>query len=131
MSKVSKVENMLFEYFADGEVHTFEEYIQMAIKLNIISEDDSSTVRNTIYKLRTNPYFKRIEKGKYMILTQEKKNDNSLTVEDAFVFLSKRLKKIVKMNVISNSSEELEIGKREVEIYNRYVSEFSRYLGKT
>ena len=130
MSMVAEVENILFEYFADSEVHTFEEYNEMAIKLNIIKKDNTSAVRNTIYKLRNNPNFKAVGKGKYIIYAQENNDDNGLTVEEAFDFLSKRLKKIKKMDVIKNSSEELQKGKRDVEIYNRYISEFEKYLNK-
>ena len=132
MSMVSDIEKMLFEYFADGEMHTFEEYKDMAIKVNIIQEDNTSAIRNTLYKLKNNSNFKTVGKGKYVINPQENKNDNDngLTVEEAFEFLSRRLKKIKKMDVIKNSSEELQRGKREVEIYDRYVSEFNKYLNK-
>ncbi len=132
MSMVSDVEKMLFECFADGEVHTFEEYNAMAIRLNIIQEDNTSAIRNTVYKLKNNPNFKTVGKGKYIVCAQENKkdNDNGLTVEEAFDFLSKRLKRIKKMDVIKNSYEELQRGKKEVEIYDRYVSEFNKCLSQ-
>lgn len=130
MSMVSEIEKMIFQFFADGEVHTFEEYNNMAIKMKLIQKDNNTAVRNTLYKLNNNPNFKKVGKGRYIIFSQEENSEKDLTVEDAFAFLSEHLKKIKKMDVINNTPEELQKGIREVEIYNRYVTEFNRHLNK-
>lgn len=94
-------EEMRLKYFADGEIHTIQDFKKLAIELNIIDENDKSSIRNTLYKIRNYPNVNVLERGKYIISAQEKTcSDNDITVEKAFIFLSDRLKEIKNMDVM-------------------------------
>lgn len=128
MSMIKKIENMIFDLFNDNQIHTVEEIRVAAVERKLISSDNVSAVRNTLHKLKSNRRLESVGKGMYIIRSTGTKNAEELSVEEMFVELNKRLKNIKKLDVIRNSKEELEEGKRDAEIYNKYIKEFSKIL---
>lgn len=124
MSMINKIEEMIFQAFSDEQIHTVEEFQNMAIAKNIISAENQTAVRNTIHKLNKDHRFETVGRGKYVVHTRKVPKKEDLTVEIAGAFLSRRLKEIKKMDVIKSSSEELEKGKREAEIIKKYAEEY-------
>lgn len=130
MSMVQDIENMIFDKFCDGEVHTVDEIRKTAVEMQIISSSNTSAVRNTFYKLKDDSRIEMLGKGKYIFHSNAAASDRDYTVEQAFLYLSRHLRDIKKLDVINNSKEELEKGKIEVEIYRKYIKEFSKILNR-
>lgn len=128
MSMVSDVEKMIFDNFSDNCMHTVDEYRKLAVEKHIILPNNKSAIRNTIYKLRDNPKFEIVSKGRYIVHCKEMSDEDNMSVDDAFDYLSKRLREIKRLDVIKNSNEELDQGKKEVELYRKYISEFMKVL---
>ena len=129
MSKIGNLEKMLFDYFNDDKIYKISDFNKKAVELKIIDENDSNSVKNTLYKLKRNKTIKAIGQGQYIILkTEENGCDDDLTVEKACAFLYKKLKSNKEMNVIKNSYEELQKAKKDCEIYNKYKLKIEKLM---
>lgn len=129
MSKVQKIEKMLYEYFDDNEVHTVSEFTEKAIALKIIDEKDRSSVRNALFKIREYPGITLKGRGLYVVSKRDKNNGGSdCDIEKAFIYLINNLLELKKMDVITNSIEELQAGKKTIDMYKKYMNELSNII---
>lgn len=129
MSMVKEITNMILDVFGDDHMHTVKEIQEAAIERKIISPENTSAVRNALFKIKNHPRVELIGRGQYIIHSDHPSHvEKEPTVDRMFARLNKRLKEIKELDVINNTREELEEGKREVEIYKRYMREFSKML---
>ena len=127
MSMMTDIENMIFECFCDGEIHTSQEFKDKAVEKGIISDDNVTAVSNTVFKIKDDPRFEVLDKGRYLV--REKNTDDKIsTVENSFIYLIKRLKNMQKMTLMNSSREEFDRAYNDKELYIRYVNELYKMM---
>ena len=60
MSKVQKIEEILFLNFKEGDVFTTTTLQRLAVENGIITEDNNTAVGNTLFNLKNDIRLKRI-----------------------------------------------------------------------
>lgn len=127
MGMVNEIAEMIFENFTDDLMHTSQEYREKALEKGIINADNTTAISNTVFKIKDDPRFEVVDKGKY-IVHKLKEDIDIMTVENAFSFLEKRIKKLQELNVLLCSEEEIQNGIEEKKIYIEYIDKFVKLL---
>lgn len=127
MSMIRDIEDMIFDCFCDEMPHTSQEFREKALEKGIINSENTSAIGNTIFRIKDDPRFEIVDKGKYIIHKSDVKID-VFTVENAFEYLDKRINTLNSMNIFSSPDEEIENGLNEKKIYKEYIEKFSRIL---
>lgn len=116
-----------WQCFCDGEIHTSQEFKDKAVEKGIISDDNVTAVSNTVFKIKDDPRFEVLDKGRYLV--REKNTDDKIsTVENSFIYLIKRLKNMQKMTLMNSSREEFDRAYNDKELYIRYVNELYKMM---
>ncbi|MCI5944657.1 MAG: hypothetical protein MRZ41_08195 [Eubacterium sp.] len=128
MSKVQKIEEILFLNFKEGDVFTTTTLQRLAVENGIITEDNNTAVGNTLFNLKNDIRLKRIGRGQYQVTYKNSDMDEGDSTETMFEQLISRLKNYKLLNPVNTDRNTMLKASEEVDKYRKYIRTLQHIL---
>lgn len=128
MSKVQKIEEIIFLNFKEGDIFTTTTLQRLAVENGIITEDDNTAVGNTLFNLKNDIRLKRIGRGQYQVTYRNGDFDEGDSTEKMFEQLISRLKNYKLLNPVNTDRNTMLKASEEVVKYRKYIRTLQNIL---
>ena len=128
MSKIQKIEEIIFLNFKEGDVFTTTTLQRLAVENGIITEDNNTAVGNTLFNLKNDIRLKRIGRGQYQVTYRNSDFDEGDSTETMFEQLISRLKNYKLLNPVNTDRNTMLKASEEVDKYRKYIRTLQHIL---
>ena len=128
MSRVQKIEEIIFLNYKEGDIFTTTDIKKLAVQNGIINENDDNAVSNTLFGLKNDIRIRRIGRGRYQITYKNLGFDEDESTEKLFEQLISRLKRYKEMNPINVDKDTMVKASVEVDKYRKYLRTLQKLM---
>lgn len=128
MSKIQKIEEIIFTNFKEGDIFTITSLQELAVKKGIIAADNNTAVNNTLFSLKNDIRLKRLGRGQYQLTYRNSGFDESNSTEKMFEILICRLKNYKLLNPVNTDRDTMLKASEEVAKYRKYIKTLQKIL---
>lgn len=125
MSKIGEIKKIIERLFEDGNIHTNDEIIKIALDENIITDEKDKSISNALFQFKkNNPDFESVGRGMY----QKKVSDELKSLNQQVDFIISEIKNIGKFNWIDCDEQELLLEREKITKIKKIVSEYEKII---
>lgn len=132
LSKSKRMKKVIEEILKDGEVHTVEEFVDMAMQQNIIEDKTDAVIRNSLFQMKgANPNLENIGKGQYRIRKREEieNEKSSETFGQALDYILEEVNKLRRFDWMHCSDREWMQAREKIAKLKKTFAEVQKLIG--